>query len=301
LLTYAGVADKIIGCTELDKRNDPGMPYTVVNAEHFASLTSVGPGGSDYSTFAEELVTLAPDIIFCNYSDMIDDIANATGLPVVGLQYEGIFDESVYSSLELVGEVMGVQERCAEVITAMRGWKDDLSNRTKDIPDSDKPTVYTGGVGFKGPHGFEGTYGKYPPFVAINAKNVVDETGSDGAMLIDLEKVLIWDPDIIFLNPNNMNLVNEDYAVNKSFYEGLTAVQNGEMYAQVSYNYNSTNIEIAIADAYYAGKIIYPEKFADIDPEKKADEIFTVMLGRTFYQELVNSGQGFGKITIGGQ
>ena len=41
-------------------------------------------------------------------------------------------------------------------------------------------------------------------------------------------------------------------------------------------------MEIAIADAYYAGKIIYPKRFEDIDPEKKSDEIFTVLLGEPY-------------------
>jgi iron complex transport system substrate-binding protein len=28
------------------------------------------------------------------------------------------------------------------------------------------------------------------------------------------------------------------------------------------------------ADAYYIGKILYPEQFSDVDPEEKANEIF---------------------------
>jgi iron complex transport system substrate-binding protein len=129
--------------------------------------------------------------------------------------------------------------------------------------------------------------------------NVVDETGQTGALLIDLEKVLVWDPDIIFLNPANMNLVNEDYVVNGSFYESLTAVQNGAVYSQISYNYNWTNIEIAIADTYYAGKIIFPDAFADVDPVEKADEIFQALLGQPFYQQLADAGYTFGTMTIG--
>jgi iron complex transport system substrate-binding protein len=298
LLVYAGAADRLVGVSKLDQANDPGMPYTVVSAETFAKAAAVAPGGSNYTIFAEELITLKPDVIFCNYESMIED-AEATGIPVIGLQYDGIFDESIYASLVLTGKVMGTETRCAEVIAAMRGWQADLDRRTRDIPESEKPSVYTGGVGFRGPHGFEGSFAQYPPFTSIHAKNVVDETGGSGALLIDLEKVLVWNPDIIFLNPSNMNLVNENYAVNRQFYDGLKAVRNGRVYAQISYNYNSTNIEIAIADAYYAGKIIFPTEFSDVDVEAKADEIFTVMLGQPFYRALTESGQGFGRITVG--
>lgn len=300
MLTYAGCADKLVGVTDMDKSNDPGMPYTVVNAENFADLTPVGAGGSKDVTYDEALVTLNPDIIFA-YKDLdtVTELQQKTNIPVVGLKYEGIFSDDVYSALELVGDIMGTSEHCTKVIEGLKAYQKDLNDRTKDIPDEDKPTVYAGAVSFRGGHGIDGTYAKYPPFVAINAKNVVDETGESGALMIDKEKIVVWDPEIIFLTPGNMNLVNEDYAVNKSFYDGLQAVKNGNIYAQVSYNYNSTNIEIAVVDAYYAGMIIYPDKFADIDFEKKADEIFTLMLGEPYLQKLNDSGQGFSKLVIG--
>nr|WP_054935512.1 MULTISPECIES: hypothetical protein [Moorella] len=38
-----------------------------------------------------------------------------------------------------------------------------------------------------------------------------------------------------------------------------------------------------VADAYYAGKVIFPEKFNDIDPARKADEIYQFLLGQPLY------------------
>ncbi|HHU17260.1 MAG: ABC transporter substrate-binding protein [Anaerovoracaceae bacterium] len=300
ILTYAGCSEKLIGVTDMDKQNISAMPYTVVNAEHFASIASVGSGGSSDTTYIEELVTLSPDIIIgLTDEDTIKNVADKTGIPTVGIYPEGMFDESFFAALELIGEIMGTEDHCAEVVNKIKGWQKDLHDRTKNIPDADKPTVYTGAVSFRGAHGFEGTYADYPPFTAINAKNVVDETGKSGALIIDLEQVTVWDPEIIFLNPANMNLINEDYTKNKLFYENLSAVQNGEVYSQIPYNYNWTNMEIAVADAYYAGKIIFPEQFSDIDPIKKADEIFNVMLGQSFYEKLAADGYRFEKITIG--
>lgn len=300
ILTYAGCADKLIGVTEMDKSAVAAMPYSVVNAEHFAAIGTVGSGGSKDTPFPEELVKLSPDLIFAMTDiDTVNDVQTKTGIPVVAVYPTDMFDESLYDSLNLIGGIMGTHSRCEEVVSYIKACRDDLEGRTGDIPDSLKPTVYTGAVSFRGAHGFEGTYGAYPPFVAIGAKNVADETGQTGSIIIDLEKVIVWDPDIIFLNPANMNLVNDNYKVNRSFYESLSAVQNGEVYTQIPYNYNWTNIEIAIADTYYAGKVIFPDAFSDIDPIKKADEIFTVMLGQPFYQQLADAGCTFGKMTIG--
>lgn len=300
IMTYCGCADKLIGVTDMDKEDAVPMPYSVVNANNFANLPSVGSGGANDTCYIEELVKLNPDVIIgLTDEDTIKNVAEKTGIPVVGIYPESMFDESFYSAIELVGQVMGTEEHCAEVVDYIKGCQKDLDDRTKDIPDEDKPTVYAGAVSFRGAHGFEGTYANYPPFTAIHAINVVDETGEKSALLIDLEKVAVWDPDIIFLNPTNMNLVNEAYAKNEAFYNNLKAVKNGNVYTQISYNYNWTNMEIAIADAYYAGKIIYPQQFSDIDPVAKADEIFTVMLGQPYYDKLVAAGSSFGKITIG--
>lgn len=301
ILTYAGVADRLIGVTRMDGMNDPGMPYTVVNAARFSGLALVGEGGSKDVCFVEELVTLQPDAVFCNMDQgAVEDLANKSGLPVIGLQYSGIFDDSVYQALTLVGEVMGEEEACAAMVSSLQGWEADLDDRTRDIPEAEKPTAYTGGVNYKGAHGFEGTHGMYPPFLAIGANNVADETGAAGAFLVDLEKVVVWDPEIIFLNPSSMDLVNEDYRKNPGFYDGLSAVKNGRVYAQLSYNYNSTNIEIAVADAYYAGKVMFPEAFWDVDPAAKADEIFETMLGSPFHDALKAAGMEFQPLTIGG-
>ncbi len=105
-------------------------------------------------------------------------------------------------------------ERCEEILSFIDGCKTDLNDRTKDVPDSEKPRVYTGAVTFSGAHGFSGTYANFGPFMAINALNVADETGETGSFDVDLEKVLQWDPDIIFLDPGNMNLVEDEYRTN---------------------------------------------------------------------------------------
>lgn len=302
-VTYAGCADKLVGVTDMDKKSSVQMPYSVVNKDLFAGLPSVGAGGANDTTYTEELVKLSPDVIIAMVADKttVDDVQSKTGIPVVAIYADGIFNDSVYNSITIIGDVMGTQERCNTVVQYIKDCYADLQKRTKDISENEKPTVYTGTVNFRGTHGFDGTYGKYPPFDAIGAKNVVDETGQAGAFIIDKEKVMAWDPDIIFLTPNaaNMKLVNDDYKANNEYYDNLKAVKNGQVYSQIAYNYNWTNIEIAIADTYYAGKVIYPEAFKDVDPVAKADEIFKAILGQTFYEQLAADGNTFGKLTIG--
>ena len=111
--------------------------------------------------------------------------------------------------------------------------------------------------------------------------------------------MLAWDPDVIFLDFNGMSLINEDYQAHPDFYKSLSAVRGGKVYSQISFRSCASNLETALADAYYAACMLYPEQFADVDPEVKAGEIFTELLGSNPYPDLKEAGYAFRAITIG--
>ena len=214
---------------------------------------------------------------------------------------EGIFDENALTTLEVLGEVFHKEERAQELTDYLLDAQADLARRTQDIPQENKPTVYVGGVSYKGHHGFEGTEAGYAPLAAIGAVNLADETGQSGPFNIDTEQVLTWDPDVIFLDYNGMDLIRENYAAAPDFYNALTAVREGRLYAQISFRSSATNAELALADAYYAGTVLYPEAFADVDMEEKFDEIFSTMLGvEDAYAQYAAQGYVFGPMTLEG-
>ena len=96
-----------------------------------------------------------------------------------------------------------------------------------------------------------------------------------------------------------MNLINEDYAKNPDYYNSLTAVKEGKVYSQISFRSSASNLETALADAYYAACIMFPEQFKDVDPVAKAGEIFEKLLGKNPYADLKEAGYEFRPITIG--
>lgn len=302
MVCYMEGQDKVVGVEDIETTTDISRPYSFVNQE-LSKLPVVGKGGANGNVaFEEEILKVQPDVIIGAYDKkMAEDVTQKTGIPVVAVSYQGIFDSNFDKSLQIIGDIIDKKDRANDLVAYMDELQNDLNNRTKDIKDEDKASVYTGAVSFSGKHGFDGTYANYPPFDAINAKNVVDQTQEKGACLIDLEKVIDWNPDIIFLNPEkpSMKLVNEQYKENPKMFKSLKAINNGEVYSQISYNYYTTNVELAIADAYYAGSVIYPEKFKDIDIKSKADEIFEKMLGQKIYSELENKGIAFGKVKVG--
>ena len=121
-----------------------------------------------------------------------------------------------------------------------------------------------------------------------------------GYSMVDKEKILEWDPDIIFFDANSMGLVNDDYAENPDYFNQLKAVKNGELYQWPNSTWHWTNVEIPLVSSYYVGKMLHPEEFSDVDFEKKASEIFDKFLGRPdFLTEINNSGMGYTKVTLG--
>ncbi len=96
-----------------------------------------------------------------------------------------------------------------------------------------------------------------------------------------------------------MDLVNEEYRTKGRFFDSLTAVKNGELYAMPAFNYMGTNISYAFIDAYYAGIVLFPEQFADVEIADKAAEILTTFLGENTYDEMAAAGLKYGKIKLG--
>ena len=296
---YMQAQDLVVGVEDYEQEPTMSRLYNYVNFDQFSSLPVIGSNGEHYP---EAIISANPDVIIMSAAESkdADDLQDKTGIPVVVVPgSDTTLDDNAYETIRLMGEVYGKEDRAEELTNYLDSVKADLETRTADIPDADKPTVYVGGVSFKGHHGFEGTEANYGPFVLIHANNLADTTGQSGAFDIDTEQVLAWDPDVIFLDFNGMALINEDYAKNPDFYQRLTAVREGPVYSQISFRSSASNLETALADAYYAATILYPEQFADIDPVEKAGEIFTALLGTNPYEDLKEAGYEFRPIQLG--
>lgn len=296
---YMQAEDLVVGVEDYEQKQSITRPYNYINYDKFKDLPIVGNNGEHY---IEEIITADPDVIMMSSLGNCDadDVQKKTGIPVVVIPgSDQMMDENVYETFKIMGEVYDKEDRAEELINYLEDVKKDLDSRTKEIPEEEKETVYVGGVSFKGAHGFEGTEANYAPFSAIYAKNLANETDQKGAFNIDLEQVLAWNPEVLFVDFNGMELINQHYQENPDFYKQLKAVQEGKVYSQISFRSSATNLDMALADTYYAGTVLYPEKFADVDPAEKADEIFEKLLGEKFYDTLKENGYEFRQVQIG--
>jgi iron complex transport system substrate-binding protein len=123
----------------------------------------------------------------------------------------------------------------------------------------------------------------------MNVASVINATTSTGYAAISKEQILGWDPDIIFVDLGTMNAAGGGaiYELQTDpSYQELAAVKTGEVFAVNPHTSMGTNHETSMANAYYIGTILYPERFADIDPAAKANEIYTFIDGAPVYEQL---------------
>src|SRR5690606_22089109 len=107
--------------------------------------------------------------------------------------------------------------------------------------------------------------------------NFSDQPASGGSVhdfAIDPEAVIIRDPEVIFLlgagslsypapSPDLLREQAEAIAARPEL-EGVTAVRNGEVHV---IGFFAANIVSKIIASVYVAKALYPDQFADVDPE----------------------------------
>ncbi len=297
LIVYLQAETKVVGVENMEKMTPAGRPYWIAHPE-LSKLPLCGPGGAaaiNKKPDLESVLSVKPRVIFATYMDtaLADEVQKTLGIPVVILTYGSLatFDERVYDSIRLAGRILNREKRAENIMAYIESLKKDMQDRTGAISKNLRPRVYVGGVGHRGSHGIESSEKSYIPFQWVNVDNIAEkaETAVGSHTTMDKESLLKQNPDIIFIDGGGLILVEEDYKKKTEFYSALKAFRSGQVYTLLPFNHYTTNIETALADAYAVGKTIYPDRFKDMDPERKADEIYSFFVGKTVYRDMKES------------
>ncbi len=287
LIVYLQAQERVVGIEQMEKRFPRGRPYYMAHPE-LGRLPTVSPGGPtsiNRKPDLEGVLRVRPQVVFatCLSAAKADQVQALLGLPVVVLSYGRFasFDEVVYDSLRLAGRILGREQRAQEVVAFMEAGRRDLARRVAGLKQG--PLVYIGGIGFKGAHGIESTDARYIPFTWLGVNNLAAACGREGHFFLNKEELLRLNPEVIFLDGGGQKLVAMDYAKKPRFYQALRAFQQGRVYGLLPFNWYTTNLGTALADAYAIGKILYPARFAEVDPAAKADEIYRFLVGKPVY------------------
>lgn len=295
-LTYLREQDRAVAVDSVETRHSriDARPYALANPQ-FRDMKLFGEFRGRDNPERIALLEPQPQVIFKTYARSgydPDELQAKTGIPVVCLDYGdlGLRRDAVYDSLRLMGGVLGVETRAEEVVTFLRDTVDDLTRRAAGAERN--PSCYVGGIAFKGPHGFRSTEPGYPPFLFLNAANVAAPESGAPARHADAtkERIVVWNPDYIFVDLSTIRAGSEANSLYElatdPAYEHLDACRDGRVYGVLPYNWYTSNHGNTLADAYFIGSVLYPERFSDIDPAGKADAIYEFLVGSPVFDEL---------------
>ena len=284
LVVYLKAIDKVVGIETIETKSLPPFfrPYSDVCTADITHLPQIGSGGPGKLPDLEALLACRTQVIFSIGLDLgqIENLQAKTGIPTIILSYGklGVWREKAMQSLKLMGKVLNQEARALEIELFLQQAQAELSQKTLTTRTA-SPSAYFGGLAYKGIRGLESTEEGYFPGNMVKANNVAgNNPANSGHLFIDKERLLKWNPEIIFLDYSSNHLVSRVYLENRSFYQLLHAVEQKQVYSVLPYNQYNTNLENALANAYYIGSKLYPLNFNDLTVEAKIAEIFNFFL-----------------------
>jgi iron complex transport system substrate-binding protein len=304
LIVYLQAESKVVGVEDMEKMNPRGRPYWLTHPE-LSKLPRCGPGGPasiNKKPDLEAVISVKPQVIFITYMDasLAEEVEKTLRIPVVVLSYGrfATFDETVYDALGIAGRILDRQQRAKDIVNYIESQRKEMDSRTQSVPVKSRPKVYVGGIGYRGAHGLESTEQDYAPLDWIGAINVAKQVPSsiNSHVFMDKEILLKLNPEYIFIDAGGLPLVKTDYLKKKGYYNSLQAFAQKQVYILHPFNFYTTNIGTALADAWAMGKILYKDRFKDIDIKQKAHKIYTYLVGQPVYQEMRKDYGQLGKI-----
>ena len=310
MYSYIGDVSLLSGVQDIDNtalENRPQMfdgvarPYVIAYEDVFSKLPSCGVGGPNaQAAEAEKIIACDPDIVLAEYEDSEkeDALQEQLGVPVLTVRVgpKAVFDDAFASSMTMLGTVFGREDKAEMLLSFVESEKEDIVKRTADIAAGDRPGVYICGLGNWGTTNHLMTAQNYYPFTAANVRNVVADLDADGIQPIEEEKFISLgaDMDIMIMDAAAVKNIRPLYQEDRTMFDTCKAWQDGEVYLQMAYNAYYTNFETALANTWFIGKTVYPDRFEDIDMADKTNEITKAFLGQELADEIFACPASFG-------
>jgi iron complex transport system substrate-binding protein len=180
------------------------------------------PGNWDFLSI-ENLVALKPDLVvmWASQTESIEAI-ESKGIPVYAVMLKSTAD--VYKEISDFGKLTATEKRADSLIQYTKTELSALA-ATNNNSSSQKPKVYF--MWSQGPLETSGTNSMANELIEMaGAKNVC--TSADEHLVVNLEKVIDWNPDVIVMwyDANK----NPDYVLNLSGWGNINAVKNKRVY-----------------------------------------------------------------------
>jgi len=301
-VAYLEATDRVVGVEDAEKGWARTVPYNLANPE-LRDRPVIGAAGPNAGGNSEAIIAQDPDLIlFYGDPSRAASLQSQTETPVVVLRVVDFVTadarETMFETWRLVGRILGTEDRAQELVETVRTTIDDLEERVADLPESDRAEAYVGAINYKGAHGLATTRNPFPPFRFVNANNVARGVETDSASVqVSRERLLTWDPPTVFVSTANLRRVREDVGKHPELGR-IDALERDRVYSilpHASYHHNYGSI---LANAYFVGKTLYPDRFGDVSIPTITDDLFETLLGKPLYGELMDVHEAYERLDL---
>ncbi len=271
-------------------------------AEVIPNLEGCIDTGSIYldSFSMEKLIDAKPDLVILapyqakKLGDGINTIKNL-GIPIAVVDYNSFTLEKHIKSTEILGKLLGTEERAKELIENYKKQTEDVENKLKEIPENEFKSVYFE-LASQGPETYGNSYGDSlwgNILKTAKCNNIAQGKITDYGPL-NPEYVISSNPQlIIFSGQTNSKdqgkqrfemgfdvkseraLETMNMYLKRPGWENLNAVKDKEIYG-VDHSGLRTLYDYVYLQ--YIAKVIHPEKFTDVDPLANLNDFYTKYL-----------------------
>lgn len=190
----------------------------------------------------------------------LDSLQEQLGIPVVFINTP-LDDWS--SAYEMLGDLLGMEERGAELAAYCADAYQEVSDVMATIPEADRVRVaYL--MGDSGLNAIaKGSYqGTVIDMIATNVVEVEKASGSGQGNEISFEQIAVWNPDLVVFGPKSIyDTVGDDAA-----WAGISAIASGSYYEVPSEPWvwmnNPPTVNQVLGMQWFA-RLCYPDKFSN--------------------------------------
>ena len=264
--------------------------------------TSIG-GYHDDVLNAELILQLKPDVLLINRSQYTENetsvpVFEKAGIKVVVLDYHKMKLENHVKSTEILGVLLGKEDVAEEMITDYTNAIDMVNSKIKDSGEEGRKTYVELGNKGIGEYGNSYTGCLWGSIIDnVGGINIADSVldASEGYGALYKEYVLSQNPDVILIGGSIWTGTNTDSDqmrmgltvdsamsqerlqgfMTRDGWSGLNAVKNGEVYG---IDHGSLRFMGDYVYTLAIAKAIYPDVFADVDPQKEMENFYAKYL-----------------------
>lgn len=241
--------------------------------EKYHKLPVLGTTGGNNSANREVVMAAKPDIaiMFTYVEDMTVNLANdfqkSTGIPVVMAEMKVKKIPEVY---RFVGKVINREERCEKLAEYCEKILEKSEKICKELKESEMIKVYYA----QGPKGLNSSASGTSHGEIIDMAggfNVVESNSAgDGRISVNMEQVMIWNPDVILLADRIHSASPTEKDPNKLLqslqdgWKNIKACKKNRVYFVPCIPYNVLDMPPSvnrIIGILWLGDILYPGKF----------------------------------------